>query len=195
VHLSVVAVTFGLIFVAELPDKTMIASVVMAGRYRPLAVWVGAAVAMLVNSAVAVAAGRVLALLPHRVVDAVVAALVAAGALYLLLSKESTQEREGAETADRARRFHRVAAGAFVVIVLAEIGDITQVLTANLAAHYRDPWSVLIGSAAALVLVVSIGVIAGQRIVRVHPLSVIRKTGGVLLGGFAVYSAVKAATG
>jgi putative Ca2+/H+ antiporter (TMEM165/GDT1 family) len=195
VHLSVVAVTFGLIFVAELPDKTMIASVVMAGRYRPLAVWVGAAVAMLVNSAVAVAAGRVLALLPHRVVDAVVAALVAAGALYLLLSKESTQEREGAETADRARRFHRVAAGAFVVIVLAEIGDITQVLTANLAAHYRDPWSVLIGSAAALVLVVSIGVIAGQRIVRVLPLSVIRKTGGVLLGGFAVYSAVKAATG
>lgn len=194
-HLSVVAVTFGLIFVAELPDKTMIASVVMAGRYRPLAVWVGAAVAMLVNSAVAVAAGRVLALLPHRVVDAVVAALVAAGALYLLLSKESTQEREGAETADRARRFHRVAAGAFVVIVLAEIGDITQVLTANLAAHYRDPWSVLIGSAAALVLVVSIGVIAGQRIVRVLPLSVIRKTGGVLLGGFAVYSAVKAATG
>jgi putative Ca2+/H+ antiporter (TMEM165/GDT1 family) len=181
--------------VAELPDKTMIASVVMAGRYRPLAVWVGAAVAMLVNSAVAVAAGRVLALLPHRVVDAVVAALVAAGALYLLLSKESTQEREGAETADRARGFHRVAAGAFVVIVLAEIGDITQVLTANLAAHYRDPWSVLIGSAAALVLVVSIGVIAGQRIVRVLPLSVIRKTGGVLLGGFAVYSAVKAATG
>jgi putative Ca2+/H+ antiporter (TMEM165/GDT1 family) len=195
VHLSVVAVTFGLIFVAELPDKTMIASVVMAGRYRPLAVWVGAASAMLVNAAVAVAAGRLLALLPHRDVDAVVAALVAAGALYLLLSKESTQEREGEETAERARRFHRIAAGAFIVIVLAEIGDITQVLTANLAAHYRDPWSVLVGSATALVLVVTIGVIAGQRIVRVLPLSVIRKGGAFLLGGFAVYSAVKAATG
>lgn len=194
-HLSVVAVTFGLIFVAELPDKTMIASVVMAGRYRPLAVWVGATSAMLVNAAVAVAAGRLLALLPRRDVDAVVAALVAAGALYLLLSKESTQEREGEETAERARRFHRIAAGAFVVIVLAEIGDITQVLTANLAAHYRDPWSVLVGSAAALVLVVTIGVIAGQRIVRVLPLSVIRKAGAFLLGGFAVYSAVKAATG
>lgn len=194
-RLTVVAVTFGLIFVAELPDKTMIASVVMAGRYRPLAVWVGAALAMLVNSAVAVAAGRVLAILPRRTVDAVVAALVAAGALYLLLSKESTQEREGEETAERARRFHRIAAGAFVVIVVAEIGDITQVLTANLAAHYRDPWSVLVGSAAALVLVVTIGVIAGQRIVRVLPLSYIRKAGGILLGGFALYSAVKAATG
>jgi putative Ca2+/H+ antiporter (TMEM165/GDT1 family) len=195
VHISVLAVTFGLVFVAELPDKTMIASVIMASRYRPSAVWVGAAVAMVVNSALAVAAGRLLGLLPHRAVDAVVAALVAAGALYLLLSKEEGQEREGEERAEQARRFHRVAAGAFVVIVLAEMGDITQVLTANLAAHYRDPWSVLVGSAAALVAVVSIGVAAGQRLVRVLPLAAIRKAGGVFLGAFAIYSAVKAATG
>jgi putative Ca2+/H+ antiporter (TMEM165/GDT1 family) len=194
-HLSVLGITFGLIFVAELPDKTMIASVIMATRYRPLAVWVGAAVAMVVNSGVAVAAGRLLELLPHRAVDAVVAALVAAGALYLFLSRESSQEREGEERAEQARRFHRIAAGAFVVIVVAEMGDITQVLTANLAAHYRDPWSVLVGSAAALVAVVTIGVVTGQRLVRVLPLSAIRKAGGVLLGGFAVYSAVKAATG
>ena len=193
--MAVALTVFGLVFVAELPDKTMIATVVMAGRYRALAVWVGAALAMLVNAAVAVAAGRALALLPHRVVDALVAAVVAGSALYLLLSRESTQQREGEESAERARRFHRIAAGAFVVVVLAEIGDITQVLTANLAARYRDPWSVLVGSAAALVLVVTIGVIAGQRLVRVLPLAAVRKAGGVLLAGFALYSALKAATG
>ncbi|MHB8328504.1 MAG: TMEM165/GDT1 family protein, partial [Acidimicrobiales bacterium] len=32
--LTVVAITFGLVFVAELPDKTMIASIVLASRHR-----------------------------------------------------------------------------------------------------------------------------------------------------------------
>lgn len=192
--ITVIAVTFGLVFVAELPDKTMIAAIIMASRYRPVAVWVGAATAMVVNAAVAVAAGRLLELLPHRAVDAVVAALLAAGAAYLLLGRESTQEREGEQFAQRVTA-PRVALGAFGVIVVAEMGDITQLLTANLAAHYRDPWSVFVGSAAALVAVTSLGVAAGRFLVRVLPLALIRKAAGVLLGGFAVYAAVKAAGG
>lgn len=193
--LTAVAVTFGLVFVAELPDKTMIATVIMSSRYRALAVWVGASLAMVVNSAVAVAAGRLLELAPRRVVDAVVAGLVAAGAAYLLLSRERSQKEQGEQRAEQMQRFHRIAAGAFVVIVLAEMGDITQILTANLAAHYRDPSSVFLGAVVALVAVASLGVVIGQRLVRVLPLGAIRRLGGVLLGGFAVYSAVKAATG
>ncbi|HTZ08186.1 MAG TPA: TMEM165/GDT1 family protein, partial [Acidimicrobiales bacterium] len=69
---SVLALTFGLVFVAELPDKTMIASLVLASRHRALPVWVGASSAMVLNTAVAVGAGRLLALLPHRVVEGVV---------------------------------------------------------------------------------------------------------------------------
>ena len=89
------AVTFGLIFVAELPDKTMIATIVLASRHRALPVWIGAAAAMLVNSAVAVGAGRLLELLPHRAVDGVVAGLFAAGALYLHPRREAEAEAEG----------------------------------------------------------------------------------------------------
>lgn len=62
---------------AELPDKTMIATIVLSSRSRPLPVWIGAALAMVVNAAVAVLAGRLLELLPHRWVEAVVAALFA----------------------------------------------------------------------------------------------------------------------
>jgi len=195
VNLSILAITFGLIFVAELPDKTMIATIVMSSRYRPLPVWIGAALAMIVNSAVAVVAGRLLELLPHRWVEAVVAVLFAGGALYLILVQESTEAQEGEAEAEQVRSDRRVALGAFTVIVVAELGDLTQILTANLVARYHNPWSVFVGSATALVTVMGVGVIGGRVLLRVLPLATIRKVAGVILAGFAIFTAVQAATG
>jgi putative Ca2+/H+ antiporter (TMEM165/GDT1 family) len=192
--LSVLAISFGLIFVAELPDKTMIAAIVMSSRYRPLPVWIGAAVAMVVNSAVAVAAGRLLELLPHRAVESVVAALFAAGALYLLLVKEQVEARQGEQEADKVRSGRRVALGTFTVIVVAELGDLTQILTANLVARYHDELSVFVGSATALVLVMGIGVVGGRVLLRVLPLATIRRVAGAILAAFAIFSAVQVAT-
>jgi Ca2+/H+ antiporter, TMEM165/GDT1 family len=191
--LSVLAVTFGLIFVAELPDKTMIATIVMASRNRPLPVFAGAASAMVVNSAVAVGAGRLLELLPHRAVEGAVAALFLGGALYLILVKEKAEERQGELEADSARPGHRVAATTFAVIVVAEVGDITQILTANLVARYHDALAVFTGAALALVAVMGIGVVGGRALLRVMPLSTIRRAAGVVLLGFAAFSAVSAA--
>jgi Ca2+/H+ antiporter, TMEM165/GDT1 family len=191
--LGVVAITFGVIFVAELPDKTMIATIVLASRHRPLPVWIGAAAAMLVNSAVAVAAGRLLELLPHRAVEAVVAVLFAAGSLYLLLTSETSAEEEGEDEASHGSRDRNVALTAFGVIIVAELGDLTQILTANLAAHYHQPWSVFVGASAALVSVMAIGVIGGRALLRVLPLGVIRKIAGTLLAGFAIYALVEVA--
>jgi putative Ca2+/H+ antiporter (TMEM165/GDT1 family) len=193
--LAVVAVTIGVIFVAELPDKTMIATIVLASRHRPLPVFIGAAAAMVVNSAVAVAAGRLLELLPHRAVETAVTILFAAGSLYLLLTREVSAIREGEEEAAAVRSDTRVALAAFGVIIVAELGDLTQILTANLAAHYHQPWSVFLGSAVALVVVMGIGVLGGRALLRVLPLGVIRKIAGAVLAGFAVYSAVQVARG
>lgn len=190
---AIVAVCFGLIFVAELPDKTMIATIILASRYPPLPVWAGAATAMLVNSAVAVSAGRLLRLLPHRVVEAVVAGLFAAGALYLFLTHEATEERRGEDEAAKFRTNWHVFLASAAVVVLAELGDLTQILTANLAARYGKPWSVFTGASAALVLVMGIGVLSGRALLRVLPLEVIRKAAGIALIGFAAYSAVSAA--
>jgi len=194
VNVTVAAITFGLIFVAELPDKTMIATIVMSSRHRPLPVFIGAAVAMVVNSAVAVAAGRLLELLPHRVVEGVVATLFAAGAVYLLLVTEKGAETVGEEEARRVRSTGRIALGAFTVIVVAEMGDITQILTANLVARYHNPLSVFVGSAVALVMVMGVGVVGGRALLRVLPLATIRRAAGVVLAGFALYSAVSVAT-
>ena len=103
---------------------------------------------MVVNSAVAVLAGRLLELLPHRASRPWWPLLFAAGSLYLLLVKEPAETQKGEEEADTVRSARRVALGAFTVIVVAELGDLTQILTANLAAHYHDPWSVFVGASA-----------------------------------------------
>jgi len=194
VNVSIILITFGLIFVAELPDKTMIATIVLSSRYRPLPVWIGAALAMVVNAAVAVLAGRLLELLPHRWVEAVVATLFAGGSLYLLLVREVAETHAGEEEAEKVRTGRRIALGAFTVIVVAELGDLTQILTANLVARYHSPLSVFVGSASALVTVMGVGVIGGRVLLRVLPLATIRRVAGVVLAGFAIFSAVQAAT-
>jgi putative Ca2+/H+ antiporter (TMEM165/GDT1 family) len=195
VSLSIIAVTFGVVFVAELPDKTMIAAIVLASKHRPLPVWIGAAAAMVCNSALAVGAGRLLELLPHRAVEGVVAALFAAGSLYLLLTREAAAEHQGEQKAAVATSDRNVALTAFGVIILAELGDLTQILTANLAAHYHEPWSVFVGATVALVIVMGIGVVGGRALLRVLPLAIIRKIAGTILAGFAIYAAVEVARG
>ena len=58
---------FATVFPAELPDKTMIATIVLVARYRrPLWVWIGAVAAFTVHVTVAVAAGSAIGLLPAR---------------------------------------------------------------------------------------------------------------------------------
>ena len=181
---------FALIFVAELPDKTMIAVLIMGSRYRPVLVWIGATAAFAIHVTVAVLAGRLLALLPHRWVEGVTALLFAGGAAYLLFVSEDEEEEEGEVEVEDAPAGLRPIATAFVVILVGEFGDLTQILTANLAAKYHQPASVFIGAFAALATVAAIGSFGGRALLRVLPLNIIRKAGGVLLAGFAVYTLV-----
>lgn len=193
--LEIIAVVFGVILVAELPDKTMIATVVLSSRQRPLAVWIGSAGALVAQAALAVVAGGFLALLPHRVVEVVVAVLFAAGGVYLLVTKEEGAEEKGEAEASRSPGARRVVLTTFGIIFVGEFGDLTQILTANLAAHYKDPWSVFVGAALGLAAAAGLAVTFGRGLSRYVPLSVIRRVAGVLLLGLAVYTAVSAARG
>ena len=189
-QLSVVATVYALIFVAELPDKTMIATLIMGSRYRPHLVWIGATLAFGVHATIAVAVGQLLPLLPQSLIEGVTAVLFAGGAAYLLLVPEKQEEEEGEEEADSARKGARTVAAAFLVIFIGEFGDLTQILTANLAAKYHAPVSVFAGAFAALASVAALGAFGGRALLRVLPLAVIRKAGGVLLAGFALYTLV-----
>jgi putative Ca2+/H+ antiporter (TMEM165/GDT1 family) len=183
-------VCFPIIFVGELPDKTMFASLVMATRGRPLQVWLGAALAFVVHVVIAVTIGVALfKLLPQRAVDAVVAAAFAAGAVYAWIASRSAEE----ETVKRLPSAGGVVITAFLVIFAAEWGDLTQILTANLAAKYGSPVSVAVGSVAALWAVAGIAVTSGRTLLRYVSVRRVRQVTAVVLLGLAAYAAWSAA--
>jgi putative Ca2+/H+ antiporter (TMEM165/GDT1 family) len=201
VNLAVAATTLALVIPAELPDKTFISCVVLSSRYRPLYVWAGAAAGLVTQAAIAVVAGGLLDLLPHRAVQSVVAALFLGGAAYLIFVPEKAAERKGGELAEREGEADkppsasRVMLTTFGIIVLAEFGDITQVLIANLAARYRDPVSVFLGASLAFCLVAMAGVLGGRILTRYVPLALVRRLSGVALLGFGVYTIVSLVRG
>lgn len=193
-QLHVVFAVFPIIFVGELPDKTMFASLVLATRGRPAVVWLGAAAAFAVHVVIAVTIGvAIFHLLPHRAVQAIVAAMFFIGGVLAL--REARKERDEEELIEREVASHqRVAVTAFLVIFLAEWGDLTQILTANLAAHYHDALSVGVGAVLALWAVAGLAVVAGQSVLRLVNIATIRIVTAVALfalTGWAVYEAVR----
>jgi Ca2+/H+ antiporter, TMEM165/GDT1 family len=196
---GVIAATFVITFLAELPDKSLFATLVLGTRYKPLQVWVGTAAAFAVHMAIAVAAGQVLAtFLPGRVKDAIVAGLFIAGAVYLLVT---SFRRDDAESQDEARQgnappsFLRVAGIGFAVTFLAEWGDITQITAANLTARYADPVSVFVGATLGLWAVAALAVSVGAKSLAIIPMAWVRRISAAILLGFGVYSAVSAILG
>ncbi len=193
-NVAIALAVFPVIFVGELPDKTMFASLVLASRGHPRSVWLGAAGAFLVHVVIATTIGvGLFALLPHRIVEAVVAALFALGAIFAFV--EASREDE-TELVDSEAATHRQAVvTAFVVIFIAEWGDLTQILTANLAAHYHSPLSVGTGAVLALWAVAALAVTTGTGLLRYVSVKVIRRFTGAVLVVLAVYTAVSAISG
>ncbi|MCK9899180.1 hypothetical protein CC117_03075 [Parafrankia colletiae] len=267
--LTAVLVTFAVIFLAELPDKTMVASLVLGSRFRPLYVWAGVAAAFVVQVTLAVAAGSALSLLPSRAVDGVAALLFALGAVLVLREgRESggdgpgvepdqseasrgpgagagavrpvpgagneagagdagtgdtagtatgTGHRAGARAeagvgtavvgskgkgvagsagggADRSG-FLRVAATSFAVVFIAELGDLTQFSTANLAARYSAPVAVWLGAVLALWTVAAMAIAGGRGLLRVLSVRLITRIAAVAFTVLALISLVDAIRG
>lgn len=184
--------TFAVIFPAELPDKSLLASLVLGVRYQALPVWLGAAAAFALHVAIAVLAGELLTLLPDTVVTAVVTALFALGALVLLAGGKSEDDERVGDRAEpgagRARGVVPVALTSFSMVFVGEWGDITQLATANLAARYHDPLSVGIGAVLALWAVAGLAILAGRRLLRRVPMRWVRRFAGAVLAVLAAIS-------
>ena len=184
---------YPLIFLGELPDKTMFASLVMSTRGRPFSVWLGAAGAFAVHVVIATTIGVALFhVLPHQALDAFVAALFLGGAV-LALREAAKERREKALVEKEAASHRRVVVTAFVVIFVAEWGDITQILMANLAAHYHDALSVGLGGLFALWTVSALAVVSGQSLLRFVNIATVRIVTAVVLFGLAGWAAWEAA--
>ncbi|MFE7772580.1 TMEM165/GDT1 family protein [Streptomyces sp. NPDC057445] len=190
---TILAITFGVVFLAELPDKTALAGLMLGTRYRASYVFVGVAAAFTVHVALAIAAGSVLTLLPQRLVQAVVGVLFLAGAVTLLLKKDDGDDEKIKDPADQS--FWKVSGAGFMLILVAEFGDLTQIMTANLAARYDNPLSVGLGAVLALWAVAGMGIVGGRTLMKYVPLRLITKVAAALMAALAGFSLYEAITG
>ncbi len=186
------ALVFGVVFLAELPDKTALAGLVLGTRYRASYVFAGVAAAFLLHVVLAVAAGSVLTLLPQQLVHAITGVLFLGGAAVLLMKKDEDDEEI---RKPRDQSFWKVSGAGFMLILVAEFGDLTQIMTANLAARYDDPLSVGLGAVLALWAVAGLGIVGGKALMKRVPLGLITKIAAVLMLGLGVWSLWEAIAG
>lgn len=195
---------FATIFFAELPDKTMIATIVLSARFkRPFAVWVGSATALVTQVLIATVAGRLIDLFPDRPVKLVVAAMFALGGVLLWRSAPNAEAGDPGpeidqaaaaarqDSANEALAWTRVSATVFGIVFLAEWGDLTQIATASLATNGRA-LSVFVGASLAMVTVAGIGAIAGQALLHVLPERLLHRIAAVIFGLLSVVFLVTA---
>jgi putative Ca2+/H+ antiporter (TMEM165/GDT1 family) len=182
--LATAAVVFAAIFVVELPDKTFIATLVLATRFRPLYVWIGVCLAFLVQTIVAVTVGGLLAQLPKRPVEIFAAVMFLIGGVILLrgagnadAEEQETEEEFSHKGAATAVGLKAIAVS-FSVLFLAEWGDLSQLLTASMVLRFHDAISVFVGAFLALAMVSALGALLGRALLTRVRLATIRRVGG-----------------
>jgi putative Ca2+/H+ antiporter (TMEM165/GDT1 family) len=176
------ATVFGVIFLAELPDKTALATLVLATRHRALPVFLGASLALTVQSAVAVLAGTLLTALPARAVQIGSGVLFLVCAVVMWFRKGDDDEAHDGE----AKGFWRALWTVFAIVFIAEWGDLTQIGTAGFAAKYHEWPTILLASACALWSVAAIAVFVGNRAGRLLDPAVTQKVAALVFAAVGV---------
>lgn len=174
---------FAVIFILELPDKTALATLLMASRLRPIPVFVGTALAFVVQSLVAVFAGSLLGFFPRGPIRIVAGlAFVVVAAILVRRNFREEAEVEQQEIVREERRHRSPFVTAFLVVFIAEWGDLTQLATAALQARYQRAVPVFLGSTLALWSVSGLAVIAGNRLGALIPQRPLELTAAVITG-------------
>jgi putative Ca2+/H+ antiporter (TMEM165/GDT1 family) len=196
---TIAATAFLLIFPIELPDKTFIATLVLATRYKPLLVWIGVTAAFLVQTVVAVTLGGLIGQLPRTPVEIFAALMFMVGALILLRgagradAEEAETEQEFEAKAKPGIRGWRAVGASFLVLFVAEWGDLSQLLTAGLVVKYQNPVPVGVGAFLALATVSALGAVLGRSLLKRIRLATIRRIGGGVCLLLAVASLLQVA--
>jgi len=188
---TVFITTFGIIFLAELGDKTQLTAMALSVRFPWKKTFIGIAAAFALLNVGAVLLGKILfAFLPLFWIK------LASAGLFLFFGIATLRESgsEGEEEGEEKKRFsgRGAIATSFLMILMAELGDKTQLVTASLSAQHDAPLAVFAGSTLALWSVSLLGIFAGRQLLRVVPLSYIHRAAGflfIIFGAAIVYQA------
>ncbi len=182
---------FVTVFPAELPDKSMVATIVLVTRYRrPGWVWVGVVAAFTVHVVVAVLAGSAIGLLPDVVVGLAVALLFLTGSILLFGAARRAEVEDLGITEDPLATVRATVMGSAGLILLAEWGDLTQLATASLAAKSGEPLATGVGALLALAAVAAIAATFGRQLVTRIAIHKVNYVGSAIFAALAVWTLV-----
>lgn len=193
---------FGLVFIAELGDKTQLAVVMQTCKHRVgLPVFVGASVALTVVTALGAVGGRAIALwIPTGVLRAAAAAAFVIMGALIWREATSSDNATACDTLDacvaddnsveRATWRWPAMWSTFGLLVVAELGDKTQLSVLTLATRAGSPWAVFLGGSLALTAVTGLAVLGGQQLCRLIPQRVLLRTSAVLFVAMGVLMAL-----
>lgn len=169
-------ISFGLIFVAELGDKTQLMVFTLALRYggRPVLLGAFSAFALLSGSAALVGKG-VGNLLSHGLVTRLSAWVFILFGLFMLVRKNRDDEEGQIKPSAGAGIL-----AAFSLIAISEMGDKTQIATLLLSVKYQSFFSVFFGSLVALSLATLIGILVAGRLHKYIPAKYLSPASGLL---------------
>lgn len=181
--------SMGMIFAAELGDKTQLVALCLASRYKAKVVLAGIFVATLVVHVISVAlGGGVGKLMPEAWIN-LVAGLAFVGFGLWTLRGDSMDDEECNRLQGRSP-FMLVATTFF----LAELGDKTMISTVTLATKYAVI-PVWLGSTIGMVLSDGLAIIVGQILGAKLPERAVKIGAAVIFFGFGAFSAVQGALG
>jgi len=186
---SAFLLSFGLIFVAELGDKSQLVALWFATRYRWWLVILGVTLATLFVHLISTAIGAGASdILPEWLVLTIVGLSFFGFAIWGLRG-DTLEERD-----DRVATSTIAALGAVTTaFFLSELGDKTQLATISLGGSNDDFVGIWLGSTAGMVaadaLAIMVGVFAGKRL----PERTIAKVAALLFAVFGTISLVQAA--
>ncbi len=174
--------SFGIIFVAELGDKSQLMALTFAARYRALPILIGITIATAVVHAFSVVVGAALGVaMPTKAVN-VVAGLAFLGFAAWTLRGDELDDDEASRADRRTRSAIMAAAAAFF---LAELGDKTMLATITLATK-EGLWGTWIGSTVGMVAADALAIVVGQQLGARLPERSIRIGASVLFVVFGV---------
>lgn len=192
-RVTVAAITFGLVFLAETADTSGLVTLVLASRFPARWVLLGVCAGMLVHVGIALAAGSLLGLLPGRLLEAVLAVILLVGAV--LVYREGEDDDDDVELGETPKTRWAVVVTAFGVTALSELADPSQILVASLAARYEDYVAVGIGALLGLWVVSALAVWGGDRLRRVVPVRWVTRIAAAIMVALAIWAAIEAISG
>ena len=174
--------TFGLVFVAELGDKTQLAVVTQTCKYRrPWEVFAGASLALVAVTLIGALGGKILGQIIPQSTLRMIAAL-AFVVMGILIGREAAQKKDRDKEEDcpvpldaegncpaPARWDWKAFGSTFGLLFTAELGDKTQLTVLSLAGKQDTPWLVFIGGSLALTAVTALAAVGGQGLCKLIP--------------------------